>query len=544
MTRKLLVFAVVSLGLTPWFTPRASAQEKTGQALPPAEAEAIKAWGRSNAVYAATYGSSIVGMYNLRETVAVGPKAKVRTNELWRLPNITTPKIAQEAGYVTPNVNTVYGFGFLDLSQEPIVITAPDSDGRYYMVELIDMWNNAFAYAAGKKVGYKGGKFAVVGPGWKGELPKELKLIEAPTRWVAVQPRIHVKDQADLSGAQKVLAAITFQGLAEYQGKPAPKPLTYKYETPRLVPKVASSQLRFVDPMQFWSIFAAAMNENPPPKGQIEALLPNFKYLGIELGKPWDPKKVNPLVLEEMKVAAAEIGPMMNRIAPLAGPSGNGWVASPYNFGDPGADYLTRGINAVLGLTANVTTEAFYILGAVDAKGELLTGKRKYTITFPASLPYTEVDPPGFWSVTIYDGDTKLTVENPINRYSLGGDNNMKKNADGTFTMYLQATSPGKDKESNWLPSPDGPFYLLLRNYGPAAKADAALRNPADMKLMPPIVPGGNIGVRDASQGSTSQGSTAQGSTAQGSTVTRTEIRQGVERRAGILARRCGRLSR
>jgi len=144
-----------------------------------------------------------------------------------------------------------------------------------------------------------------------------------------------------------------------------------------------------------------------------------------------------------------------------------------------------------LGLTANVTTEAFYILGATDYKGELLTGKKEYTTAFPASLPYTQVDPPGFWSVTMYDGLTKLTVENPINRYSLGSDNKMQKNADGTFTMYLQATSPGKDKESNWLPAPNGPFYLLLRNYGPATAADAALRNPADMKLMPPIVPVG-----------------------------------------------------
>lgn len=492
MNRKLLVLAVVSLGLASRsFIPCALAQEKTGHALPPEEAEAIKAWGRSTAVYAATYGSSIVGMYNLRETVAVGPKAKVRANELWRLPNIATPKIAEEAGYVTPNVNTLYGFGFLDLSQEPIVLTAPDSDGRYYMVELIDMWNNAFAYAAGKKVGYKGGKFAVVGPDWKGELPKELKRIDAPTRWVAVQPRIHVKDPGDLAGAQKVLAAITVQGLAEYQGKPAPKPLTYKYETPKLVPKVASSQLRFVDPMQFWSIFVAAMNENPPPKSQIDALMPNFRYLGIEFGKPWNPDKVNPLVLEQMKVAAAEIGPMMNRVAPIVGTSGNGWVASPYTFGDPGADYLTRGINAVLGLTANVTTEAFYILGSVDAKGELLTGKRNYTITFAPSLPFTQVDPPGFWSVTMYDGVTKLTVENPIDRYSLGSDNKVQMNKDGTFTMYLQAKSPGTDKESNWLPCPEGPFYLLLRTYGPAAAADAALRNPADMKLMPPIVPFG-----------------------------------------------------
>src|SRR5262249_57806041 len=135
----------------------------------PAQTELMQAWARSLAVQAATYGSPLVAMYNLRNTVAVGPSPKVAPNELWRLTNIATPQIAAEAGYVTPNVNTVYGFGFMDLQQEPVIVTTPDSKGRYYMVEIVDMWDNAFAYAAGKEVGYKGGKYALVGPGWKGE---------------------------------------------------------------------------------------------------------------------------------------------------------------------------------------------------------------------------------------------------------------------------------------------------------------------------------------------------------------------------------------
>jgi hypothetical protein len=189
--------------------------------LPPEQANLIRAWARSLAVQAATYASAILGMYNLRDTVAVGANPKAPPGELWRLTNIATPKIAEEAGYVTPNVNTVYGFGFLDLAQEPYVITAPDSDGRYYMIEIVDMWDNAFAYAAGKEVGYKGGKYALVGPGWQGELPAGVKRIDAPTRWVEFQPRVHVKDQADLPGPLKVLGGVTVQGLSQYLGKPA-----------------------------------------------------------------------------------------------------------------------------------------------------------------------------------------------------------------------------------------------------------------------------------------------------------------------------------
>jgi hypothetical protein len=281
------------------------------------------------------------------------------------------------------------------------------------------------------------------------------------------------------------------QGLAEYEGLPAPAPLTYNYEVPKLKPGIASSEVRFVDPLQFWTLFAAAMNENPPPDDQIKGFLPNLKHLGIELGRPWDPKKVDPLILEEMKSAAEGIGPLMDGNAYLIGPNGNGWIATPYNFGNPGADYLTRAVNSVLGETANVSSEAFYILGGVDGKGEPLTGQKKYTMTIPASMPYNKVIPPGFWSVTMYNGKTKYTVENPINRYQLGSGNALKTNADGSITIYLQSTSPGADKESNWLPSPGdgGPFYLLLRNYAPTAEADAALQNPTNMKFMPPITP-------------------------------------------------------
>jgi hypothetical protein len=102
----------------------------------------------------------------------------------------------------------------------------------------------------------------------------------------------------------------------------------------------------------------------------------------------------------------------------------------------------------------------------LDAKGRGLTGERRYTITFKPPMPFAEPTIlAGFWSVTMYDGITKLSVQNPINRYSLGSDNDLKENPDGSFTMYLQVDTPGPDKEANWLPAPKGPFYLLLRHY-------------------------------------------------------------------------------
>jgi len=190
-----------------------------------------------------------------------------------------------------------------------------------------------------------------------------------------------------------------------------------------------------------------------------------------------------------MKLAAAEIGEMMSMTAPIVSTASNGWFMTPVTFGLPGADYPLRGVTAAIALTSNTTTEAIYTLGTLGADGELLTGEKKYTITFKEPMSYAKVIPPGFWSVTMYDSITKLTVENPINRYALGSADELKKNPDGSFTMYLQTDSPGKELEANWLPAPKGPFYLGLRNYAPVPEAVEALKNPATAQPMPPIVP-------------------------------------------------------
>ena len=156
----------------------AAAEETPSDAgAPPTDKSASKAltsmetWGGSLVLQAATYAAPLVAMYNLRSTVCFGPKAKAPPGTIWKFEDIATPKLAAESGYVSPNVNVVYGFGFADLGQEPTILTAPNFEGRYYMIEVCDMWTHAFAYPAGGPSGYNGGKFAFVGPGWKGDLP-------------------------------------------------------------------------------------------------------------------------------------------------------------------------------------------------------------------------------------------------------------------------------------------------------------------------------------------------------------------------------------
>jgi hypothetical protein len=438
--------------------------------LPPLDAKgeaALHDYAYSLALQAALWGIAPTTFYAWRYNDALKTGAHAAPGDIWRMSDISTPELSEKAGYVTPNVNTVYGFGFMDLGSEPTILTVPNSHGRYYMVEILDAYTNAFAYAGGVATGYDGGTFALIGPNWKGDLPAGVQRIYSPTRWVVLQPRVHIKNPADLTGAKDVLEAITTQPLSKYLGTPAPAAAKYDYPAPDFAdPKLPVSANFYKDPLQFWDILSNTINENPPPKSQIEALLPMFAPLGLELGKKWDRTKVHPVVLAAMKEAAANIG-MKTMVDIPPGKIRNGWVWMWPSTGNFRTDYFTRAQIVRWGLSANTLEEAVYIGALLDGKNKPLMGEKKYTVTMTPP-PFKE---PAFWSATMYDYNNNYTIVNPINRYSLGSDDPLKLNADGTVTLYLQATSPGKDKESNWLPTPaSGRWYINLRAYAPGQK--------------------------------------------------------------------------
>ncbi|MGO9675409.1 MAG: DUF1254 domain-containing protein [Methylocella sp.] len=461
--------------------PDAPPADEIRSRLPPDRAKALHDWTYSLALQAATWGYPLVVMYNLRQNVAFGATPKAPPNDLWRMSDITTPELARQARYVTPNVNTLYGFGFLDLGPEPVILSLPDSKGLYYMVEVVDMWTNAFAYPAGAAAGYEGGVYALTRPGWSGELPAGVRRLEAPTRWVMIQPRVHVRSQGDLAEAQAVLGAIAVKPLSAWLGQPAPAAPVYDYPVPNVTDDTQSaSVLNYRDPLQFWDLLSSALNENPPPPDQAAALLPQFAPLGLELGAKWDRAKINPIILDAMAEAARQIAPLL-AILPL-GQFVNGWVLPPPSIGNFGADYKVRAVTARVGLTANTPKEAIYIYGLADAEGKLLDGAKRYELTLRQTPPFVE---PGFWSLTMYDGKNNYTVPNSINRYALGSDNALKRNADGSVTISIQADEPAGAPPENWLPAPKGPFYLILRSYSPGKAMIDALTDPKGFPLPP-----------------------------------------------------------
>jgi hypothetical protein len=451
----------------------------------PTQVKALEDWSYALALDAATYGSPAVIMYTLRYNDAVGPKALAAPNSIWRMENVSTPKLSEESGYVLPNCSVLYGFGFLDLRHEPVILSLPNSNGRYYMVECVDMWTNAFAYPAGVVSGYNGGKYAMVGPGWNGKLPEGVKRIDCPTPWILIQPRVHMPDPSQLDAARKVLTGITTQGLAQFTGNPAAKAPPYNYLPPeRINPKLPVSTMDFKDPLRFWEILSAVMNENPPPKDQITALLPMFKPLGIELGKQWDRSKVDPLVLKSMARAAETIPDMLPHLP--FGRLTNGWFIPPPTIGDPKTDYKIRAIIARIGLTANIPQEAIYFQLKLDNDGVPLTGAKNYTMTFKETPPYHK---PAFWALRMFDGKNSYPVPNPIDRYVIGSDTqNMKYNKDGSLTVYIQADRPSSEKESNWLPAPRGPMIVILAPYAPGDAMIESLSNPKAYVPPPAVV--------------------------------------------------------
>lgn len=444
----------------------------------------IHDYAYSLATQAAVWGIAPTTFYSLRYNDALGPESKAPPGEIWRMSDISTPKLAEESGYVTPNVNTVYGFGFMDLGQEPVILTVPNSNGRYYMVEIVDAYTNAFTYVGGVATGYEGGTFVLIGPGWKGTLPAGVQRIYSPTRWVMLQPRVHVKNPEDLPGAKQVLNNITTQPLSKYLGTPAPAAAKYDYPAPQFAdPKLPVSANYYKDPLQFWEILSDTINENPPPQDQIDALLPMFAPLGIELGKKWDRTKVHPVVLQAMKEAAENIG-MKTLYNMPQGRLNNGWMWAWPSLGNFRTDYLYRAIVARWGLTGNTPEEAVYVPLFFDSENKTLMGENNYTVTFEPP-PFKE---PGFWSLSLYNYSNNYPVENPINRYALGSDDQLIKNPDGTVTLYIQSKSPGKDKEANWLPSESsGRWYGILRVYPPGQRMIEATYNTSAYSLGPAI---------------------------------------------------------
>ena len=419
------------------------------------------------------YGLPIVMNYAVMNEFSVDKNSgqyKAPFNGMYNDASVFTYK---DTAVVTPNSDTPYSMAWLDLRAEPMVISVPAvPEKRYYSVQLVD--GNAFnyGYIGSRATGPDAGDYLVVGPNWKSQKPAGIdKVFQSTTPFGLTIFRTQLFNADDMPNVVKVQAGYKVQPLSAFLNQPAPP-------TAPKIDFVPAKTAGIKD--NFFAYLDAALEFVPvtPESKEIRARLAS---VGVGPGKTFDLKDLSPEHRDILKAAALlamkEGDDKVKKYLSSGMKDINGWKIGSI-FGDSAfykGDWLKRAAAATGGIYGNDAVEAMYPMTRWDAKGKVLDGsKHNYTLTFPAGeLPPVN----SFWSVTMYDGKSQLLIENPINRYLINSPMlpDMKKNDDGSLTIYIQKDSPGKDKEANWLPAPNDTIYLVMRLYWPKTEAPSIL---------------------------------------------------------------------
>jgi hypothetical protein len=372
---------------------------------------------------------------------------------------------------VRANFDTLYSISFLDLTKEPMVVSAPNTGGRYYMLPMLDMWTDVFASPGSRTTGTEAADFLVTPPGWSGTVPSGMTRISAPTPYVWIIGRTKTDGPKEYDAVHKIQSGYKVTPLSGW-GK-APKPVETTIDPAvdmKTPPKVQVDTM----PADRYFAYAAELLKVNPPHLTDEPIIAQMKRIGIEPGKSFDFERLNPAIRDALRGAPELAQKLMASKTPTLARVVNGWQMNTDTMGVYGNYYLKRALIAQFGLGANLPEDAIYPFNLGDESGKPLDGANRYALHFDKGA----TPPAGaFWSVTLYDQDG-FQVPNPLNRFAVSSWMNLKQNADGSLDLYLQKESPGKDKEANWLPAPKGAFNLTMRIYSPKSEALTGTWNP------------------------------------------------------------------
>ena len=378
---------------------------------------------------------------------------------------------------VRPNFDTLYSIAWLDLTKEPMVVSVPDTEGRYYLLPMLDMWSDVFAVPGKRTTGTKAASYAVVPPDWTGILPPNVERIDAPTPHVWIIGRTQTNGPKDYDAVHKVQDGYTITPLSRLGINPATTSKvqidpTVDMKTPPL------DQVNKMSAADYFRYAAQLMAVNPPHETDWSTVA-RMKRIGLEVGKPFDVEKLPPSIRTALDRSAVDGLKAMYAKIPTMARTVNGWQMNTDTMGVYGDYYLKRAIIALVGLGANQPDDAIYPLLLADADGKPLKGESRYVLHFSKE----ELPPVGaFWSLTMYD-EGGFQVANPINRFAIGDRDQLRYNADGSLDLYIQYDSPGDEKQSNWLSSPaSGTLGATMRLYAPAPEALDGRWNPPAVK--------------------------------------------------------------
>ncbi len=374
--------------------------------------------------------------------------------------NVRAFPTAEMRVVVRPNFDTLYSSGWLDLTKEPMIVSAPNTGGRYYMLPMLDMWSDVFAVPGKRTTGTQAGNYAVVPPGWSGRLPDGVERISAPTPYVWIIGRTQTNGPSDYAAVHKVQDGYKITPLSQWGKAPGAARAIIDPAVDSKTPPL--DQVNNMPAARYFAYAAELMKANPPHITD-QPIVARMKRIGIEVGKSFDASKVDPAVKSALDAAPADGLRLMKEKLPTLALVENGWQMNTTTMGVYGTYYLKRAIVAMVGLGANLPEDAVYPLAIGDSEGKALDGAGKYVLHFDKD----QLPPVGaFWSVTMYDQDG-FQVANPLNRFALGDRDALKYNADGSLDLYIQRDNPGADKEQNWLPAAAGPLGITMRLYAP-----------------------------------------------------------------------------
>jgi hypothetical protein len=366
-----------------------------------------------------------------------------------------------------PNADTLYTTAFFDVGKEPWVLSIPDMQDRYYLMPMLDGWTTVFQVPGKRTTGTKAQTYAITGPGWKGTLPAGVREYKSPTNIVWLLGRIYCTGTPeDYAAVHKLQDQFKLVPLSSY-GKPYTPPAGTV--DPSIDTKTAvRDQVNRMSANEYFTLLCKLMKDNPPTAADAPQLK-RFEKIGIVAGKDFDPSKLKADLAKRIPEVSQDRIMLQFKINKDVKDE-NGWGFTT-KTGIYGTDYLMRALVTAIGLGANRPQDAVYPTSMKDGEDRTYDGANKYVIRFPKGQT-----PPvsGFWSITMYDANY-FFVANPINRYSISPRQNLKTNPDGSTDLYIQKDSPGKDKESNWLPAPAGKFILMLRMYWPNEKSPSII---------------------------------------------------------------------
>jgi len=403
------------------------------------------------------YGYPMVEMYGIIYAFNIDTKSAQYKGPFNNIVNVPKVFTYEDKSIITPNSDTPYSFLTMDLRAEPVIITVPKIEaGRYYSIMLLDLYTYIYEVVGSRATGNDAGKFMVVGPGWKGETPAGIKkVLKCDTEFSFACFRTQLFNPNDLKNVIKIQDQYNAETLSSYL-KTEPPPTSPQIDFPQFTPSLAKGQ-------EFYNYLNFLLQFCPVVPGETQ-LRTNFEKIGIIPGKKFYPTDKDS---EDIKTGTNEgitsMSASIEKALKNKESSGN-FFGSREHLKD---NYINRAIGAKLGIGGLIKEEAEYFPYRTGTDGKSInTSVNKYEITFKAG----QVPPVNaFWSFTIYDGKTQLLIENPIDRYIINSSMlpELKLSSDSSLTIYIQKDSPGKEKESNWLPAPNGDAYIVLRTYWP-----------------------------------------------------------------------------